>query len=587
MLSRLTIPSATAHEDSVNKMWSAYMEEAEKYDERMSDAWKGDADGVLVFTGLFSATVAAFIVESYKKLSPDSGDQTVLLLEHISQQLAGFANNTFVPPATYSPPSPTASIICVNAMWVLSLVLSITSALSATLMQQWARRYIQLPQVPSVQAERARVRSYLYLGTLKYRMRYAVETTPTLLHLSVFLFFVGFVIFFFTIHKTVAIVLSISVGLFGVAYFTLTILPCIDHICPYRTPMSRICWYLWHTLLSFEAFFRRFLLKRLHGLLVPYNVGDVRTCPQRKLVEWFESSDSALHKHGKRLKDGFRKSIVQGALAAPVGVDLEALAWLFDLPALADRSKIEKFVESIPGETIVQLMYASIGSGSIPFRDHLHALLRSCAPGTVGLDEDARKRRLLACLEAIHHISKASIVPYEVTRSEAVLSDLRINFANIRLMRELWADSDPAIRVTARSICALLARRFLRRYPLTDSVLAWLHDVMGIPSNIIFDSFYDRAAVDRMNIDSFVHGVLSNQSGDLQNEQTFVETLVILTNAGSQTDLRRSIFETEISALVQRAEQNDHRLHEVVDKVRKISERVVPRTTAEPPISSN
>lgn len=39
----------TAREDSVDKMWSAYMEEAEKHDERVSDAWRDDAEGVLVF----------------------------------------------------------------------------------------------------------------------------------------------------------------------------------------------------------------------------------------------------------------------------------------------------------------------------------------------------------------------------------------------------------------------------------------------------------------------------------------------------------------------------------------------------------
>jgi len=31
-------------------------------------------------TGIFSATVAAFIIESYKMLPPDSGDQTAFLL---------------------------------------------------------------------------------------------------------------------------------------------------------------------------------------------------------------------------------------------------------------------------------------------------------------------------------------------------------------------------------------------------------------------------------------------------------------------------------------------------------------------------
>ncbi|KAI0306815.1 hypothetical protein B0F90DRAFT_1849195 [Multifurca ochricompacta] len=61
--------------DPSGKLWSMYLTEAEKQDKEITESWKGDTDGILVFTGLFSATVAAFIIESYKKLSPDSAMQ--------------------------------------------------------------------------------------------------------------------------------------------------------------------------------------------------------------------------------------------------------------------------------------------------------------------------------------------------------------------------------------------------------------------------------------------------------------------------------------------------------------------------------
>ena len=149
-------------------------------------------------TGLFSATVASFITESCKFLSPDSGSQTVFLLGQISQQLAGVANGTYVQPQSYPSSPPSASITCINTLWLLRFLLGITSALFATLMLQWARICVNLPQIPSFPKERARVRSVLFFGMEKYRMHLAVETTPTLLHLSVFLFFIGLVILFFT-----------------------------------------------------------------------------------------------------------------------------------------------------------------------------------------------------------------------------------------------------------------------------------------------------------------------------------------------------------------------------------------------------
>lgn len=169
-------------------------------------------------TGIFSAIVASFIIESYKMLSQDGGDQ-------ISLQ-----------------PSPPVSIIMVNITWLINLLLNIVSALFATLTLQWSRRFAQVPSVPRAPRDRVLSRSFPFVGTLTYDLDRAVAMTVMLLHLSVFLFLVGLVIFFFTINKIVATVVSAAVRLFGVVYFTLTFLACIDRSCPYRTPLSDVWW---------------------------------------------------------------------------------------------------------------------------------------------------------------------------------------------------------------------------------------------------------------------------------------------------------------------------------------------------------
>src|SRR5258708_36416901 len=197
-------------------MWNMYLGEVKEDDERITGAWKEDADGLLVFvslhvlvslfisvtskkTGLFSATVGAFIIEFYKQLSPDNGAQTVALLTQISQQFSNFPNGNYSSVAI-QPSPPSASIIWVNAMWLISLVLSLTSALIATLLQQWARRYVETPNVPSEPKHRARARWSLFLGTKVYKMRLDVEIPPTLLHLSVCMFFAGLLIAFHRIN---------------------------------------------------------------------------------------------------------------------------------------------------------------------------------------------------------------------------------------------------------------------------------------------------------------------------------------------------------------------------------------------------
>ncbi|KAI0319074.1 hypothetical protein OF83DRAFT_1041691, partial [Amylostereum chailletii] len=103
------------------------------------ETWKGDADGILIFTGLFSATVAAFIVESYKLLEPDSGDATVVLLS----QLVAIVNGSQPLTSPSAPFSAPRSIIDVNILWFFSLIFSLTCALGATLVQQWTRNYSQ------------------------------------------------------------------------------------------------------------------------------------------------------------------------------------------------------------------------------------------------------------------------------------------------------------------------------------------------------------------------------------------------------------------------------------------------------------
>ena len=440
-------------------------------------------------------------------------------------------------------------------------------------MLQWARIYIDLPQIPSAPRERARVRSVLFFGMQKYRMHLAVETAPTLLHLSVFLFFTGLVVFFFTIFKTVAIVVLIAVGLFGLAYFAVTILPCLDRSCPYRTPMSSLWWYIWHTSLSRVARFLHFILRQLHACLVPSNLGDITSRRQRILNQWLHTIEYFAKKHGKRLKHGFRGTVVEYARVESQDVDVEALTWLFQLPALTEKSKIQKFVASLPGETIIQLLSKSFQDGKVSFRHHLSTLLRSCTPGTVssGLDENTRRHRLSVCLNAIHHIAKAPIA----SPSSRLLNDMRLHFANIALMRPLWDDGDPAIRITARSICALFARKLLRQRQLEEGELSWLEVVMAKPSNTIFNEHNNRASVDSMNADAFVDGVLSYQQGDLPNElaTSFMDTLTLLMNTNSRASVHTNTFEDWLSYHIRRIEQENDRQdrNNVVEQLRRMS----------------
>ncbi|KAJ7152441.1 hypothetical protein C8R46DRAFT_481021, partial [Mycena filopes] len=184
-----TMPDNPENENAAAKLWAVYVSEADKYDKSLVESWKSDMEGMLIFAGLFSASLTAFLIESYKTLVPDSGDTTVLLLTQISQQLAASANGTafnFITPTPFAPL--TSSLVC-NTLWFISLGLSLTCALVATLLEQWARDFLHKTKIVSAPVVRARVLSYLYSGLQKFGMDTVVEIIPLLLHTSLLFFF--------------------------------------------------------------------------------------------------------------------------------------------------------------------------------------------------------------------------------------------------------------------------------------------------------------------------------------------------------------------------------------------------------------
>ena len=472
-------------------------------------------------TGLFSAVVGAFIIEFYKKLSSDSGDQTVALLQQISHQLANSPNTATGNPNTAIPSPPGTAMVWVNALWLISLVLSLTCALIATLLQQWARRYTETPKSTSSLRHRARVRSLLLAGTMLYKIPLIVEILPTLLHLSVFLFLGGLVIAFHTINKTVAIAVDAAVGVSGLAYIALSILPCLDVKCPYRTPISKILWYPCHAFLSLAALC---LHRCTLGLHRPLNQPALPR-GQRVLLRWLQSRELSVSNHWRFLTDGLEKSIVHRAVETLRIGDRERVTWLFNQLALGDKHKFLKFAASIPRHKIPDLVPTI---KSVPFRESLLVLLRSCIASrdTAWPNADVHERSLLVCLHAIRHIIKSEALTI------VDLNFMRTHFVNTGLMQPLWRDMDASIRITSRSICALVARQAVRKQQqrFRGAALSWLQEVTGESSNSIFDA--DVATLDQMNFKSFVLGALPNntphRSLSTENSTTLNETLAIL-----------------------------------------------------------
>ena len=197
--------------------------------------------------GLFSSAVATFIAISYPSLQQDPNVVTQSLLAQIvAQQLSSANSNGLIPPTTPTtgtPFSPSTSVVFVNSVWFLSLVLSLTCALMSTLLQQWARRYLQMVRQNHPPEIRAHIREYFYQGARRFGIFGLVELLPSLIVIAVLLFFAGLVVFAFLANHTVAHITLSIVEFCFLLYIVFTLMPLIFHDCPYCTPLTSVLWF--------------------------------------------------------------------------------------------------------------------------------------------------------------------------------------------------------------------------------------------------------------------------------------------------------------------------------------------------------
>ncbi|KAJ7575100.1 hypothetical protein C8J56DRAFT_1063992 [Mycena floridula] len=219
--------------ESNPSVFTSYVREAKVYDEAMVARWKIAMDGILLFAALFSAVVTAFIIQSYKLLSPDQANLSLLILYQISQQLAnGSQTITLLPSPSEIPFSPSTPAVLTNVFWFLSLALSLTCALAATLIQQWASEYIHAIERRQVPEMQGRIRAFLFEGIESFRVSAIVEGTPALLHASLFSFLIGLVFFLHPINSVVTYLISALLIVCEMAYFYATIAPLISIASP-------------------------------------------------------------------------------------------------------------------------------------------------------------------------------------------------------------------------------------------------------------------------------------------------------------------------------------------------------------------
>ena len=175
------------------------------------------------------------------------------------------------------------------------------------------------------------MRAFYANGVDKMHIPWAVEGLPTLLHLSLFLFFGGLAIFLFNVDQEVFTCVVCWIGLFLMVYGLITLLPLIRHESPYYSPLSKPAWVLY-------AGIHYVTLKALAFIT------SHRWLSSRQAYERF--LDKKNRYHGWML-GGLEKKAEETASERSSEIDIRILGWI--ISALGDDDSLEKFFEAIPG----------------------------------------------------------------------------------------------------------------------------------------------------------------------------------------------------------------------------------------------
>ncbi|KAH9057283.1 hypothetical protein EDB87DRAFT_1823795 [Lactarius vividus] len=372
--------------DGSGPIFSLYLEMATEEDKKMVEGWAADADGILIFTGLFSAAVASLISVSIQDIRPNPHDTSNFYLANIYQTLADPNPPTISSSLPASPPPffPPNYAVWANTLLFLSLVISISCALLATLLQQWARRYLKVTQPRYSLHKRARIRAFFFEGVEKFLVPWAVEALPTLLHVSLFLFFAGISVFLWNVNLTIFKSVVSWVGICTPLYGCITLVPIFRHDSPYHTPLSLPAWHL-VARISFVTF---------------------------KLLRWsthFRYFSHGVWCHFWKLERSYREMLMQGmqrtveeiALKSQSDIDTRAFIWTID--SLDEDHELEHFFSGLPGFRSSKVVVDPLPSLTEEQKEKLSMALVGLLDVTFSSDllpEPVKDRRAIICAKA-------------------------------------------------------------------------------------------------------------------------------------------------------------------------------------------
>ncbi|KAK7030191.1 hypothetical protein R3P38DRAFT_897017 [Favolaschia claudopus] len=206
------------------EIWTFYLAEARRFDENRVRFLNDSVDPLLIFAGLFSAILTAFLVEVRTDKTTNGLLASIVLGEHTISEDAPFQS--------------ASTFRWINALWFTSLLVSLGTALFATVARGWTS--FSIPNSGSSWMD-VYVHSRRLYGMQRWQLNViVVQSLPLLLHAAVFLFITGLgILLLQDDHMLGILMLALMAGLVA-AYLAPTILRAAFQEFPIRTPLSEI-----------------------------------------------------------------------------------------------------------------------------------------------------------------------------------------------------------------------------------------------------------------------------------------------------------------------------------------------------------
>ncbi|EED77578.1 predicted protein [Postia placenta Mad-698-R] len=245
-------------DEQIDDPWSLCANEVWKFEERQVNKWKENINNLLLFAGLFSTILAAFLAAFYMLLGPQTPDATTQVLAVMSAQLslltAAIAHHNLTDSqqatldAAIATTHPTTITVSTSVLWFIALIFSLGAASIS----------IAVDRASSLSRQSVRIWSLRRRGLHKWHVQAIIDVLPILLQISLALFLVGLLNLVWHLDYIVASTSTVIIAALLLPTLLTVFVPYFYADCPYK---SRSAWWCFVAL-------NRFTHSRCAALLV-------------------------------------------------------------------------------------------------------------------------------------------------------------------------------------------------------------------------------------------------------------------------------------------------------------------------------